>query len=88
MFELGFRVHAPPKLWCDNLSALALASNPVFHSRTKHIEIEIHFVNEKVINRIVNRAFPSTEQVADIFIKALAEEWFFINRNKLKLQDL
>jgi hypothetical protein len=49
--ELCIPLSVAPVLWCDNISALALASNPVFHSRTKHIEVNYHFVREKVLNR-------------------------------------
>jgi hypothetical protein len=42
--DLGLFLPNPPILWCDNLSALALASNPVFHARTKHIEVDYHFI--------------------------------------------
>jgi hypothetical protein len=47
--EIG--VHAPPaaRLWCDNLGAKYLSSNPVFHARTKHIEVDYHFVRERVL---------------------------------------
>ncbi|KAM1873400.1 hypothetical protein ACFX13_007237 [Malus domestica] len=38
-----------PTIWCDNISSIALASNPVFHSRTKHLEIDYHYVHEKVV---------------------------------------
>ncbi|KAM1137228.1 hypothetical protein ACFX2B_034855 [Malus domestica] len=39
-----------PTIWCDNVSSIALASNPVFHSRTKHLEVDYHYVREKVVH--------------------------------------
>lgn len=45
--ELGLSSYQPFQVWCDNKSAISLASNPVFHSRTKHVEVDIHFIREK-----------------------------------------
>ncbi|PKI60653.1 hypothetical protein CRG98_018954 [Punica granatum] len=42
--ELGISQHHPPTLWCDNISAIYLTVNPIFHARTKHIEIDYHFL--------------------------------------------
>lgn len=62
----------PSFLWCDNVSALDLASNPVFHARTKHIEVDYHFIREKVLNGDILVKFISIlDQVADIFTKGL-----------------
>uniref|UniRef100_A0A2N9G958 Reverse transcriptase Ty1/copia-type domain-containing protein n=1 Tax=Fagus sylvatica TaxID=28930 RepID=A0A2N9G958_FAGSY len=47
--DLGLYLASAPIMWCDNTSALALASNPVFHGRTKHIEVDYHFVRERVV---------------------------------------
>jgi hypothetical protein len=49
--ELQAPLPVAPVVWCDNVSALAFASNPVFHANTKHIEVDYHFVREKVLNR-------------------------------------
>nr|GEV83000.1 hypothetical protein [Tanacetum cinerariifolium] len=46
--ELGIRSSSTPILWCDNLGATYLLANPIFHARTKHVEIDYHFVREKV----------------------------------------
>ena len=45
-------LHNSPTLWCDNLGALALASNPVYHARTKNIEVDYHFIHDKWSTRM------------------------------------
>jgi hypothetical protein len=82
--ELCIPLLAAPTLWCDNLSALALASNPVFHARTKHIEVDYHFIREKVLNGDISIRFISThDQVADIFTKGMSSARFSFLKNKL-----
>ena len=44
LHELHLRLSTTPVLWCDNVGATYLAANPVFHARTKHVEIDYHFV--------------------------------------------
>jgi hypothetical protein len=57
-------------LWCGNLGATYLTANPVFHARTKHIEIDFHFVQERVEAGEVDVGFISThDQLADVFTK-------------------
>jgi histone deacetylase 1/2 len=68
--ELGVFLSSAPVLWCDNLGATYLTANPVFHARTKHIEINFHFVREKVALGALDVRFISTgDQLADVFTK-------------------
>jgi hypothetical protein len=70
--DLGRSMDAPIVIYCDNISSIQLASNPIYHARTKHIEVHSHFIREKVLPREINLIHVSIEsQVVDIFTKAL-----------------
>ncbi|WVZ53456.1 hypothetical protein U9M48_004396 [Paspalum notatum var. saurae] len=70
--EIGIQSPSTAKLWCDNMGAKYLSSNPVFHARTKHIEVDYHFVRERVTRNLLEVDFvPSADQIADGFTKAL-----------------
>jgi hypothetical protein len=87
--ELCIPLTSPPILWCDNLSALALASNPVYHTRTKHIEVDYHFILEKVLNGdILIKFLPTHDQVADIFTKGLSSAQYATLKSKLMVAPL
>ena len=82
--DLGVFLPVPPKLWCDNVSALAIASNPVFHARTKHIEVDYHFVREKVLRKDLQVKYIATgDQLADVFTKSLPSSRFAFLRSKI-----
>ncbi|CAL2226062.1 unnamed protein product [Prunus armeniaca] len=67
----------PPMIHCDNMSALALCSNLVFHSRIKHRDIDYHFVRERVQRKdILVQCIQTNKQVADVFTKGLRARVF------------
>ncbi|XP_057432611.1 uncharacterized protein LOC130725390 [Lotus japonicus] len=75
--KLHFPLSQATLVYCDNVSAIYLSGNPVQHQRTKHIEMDIHFVREKVARgqaRILH--VPSRHQIADIFTKGLPRVLF------------
>ncbi|KAL3651407.1 hypothetical protein CASFOL_004409 [Castilleja foliolosa] len=73
-----------PKIWIDNQSAIYLSSNPIMHARTKHIELDCHFVREKVAAGLIQVNYvPTCDQNADILTKPLSLQFFTRLRNKL-----
>jgi hypothetical protein len=84
--DLRVPLSVPPTLWCDNMGALSLASNPVYHARTKHIEVDYHFTREKVVRKdIVLRYISTLHQPTNLFTKGLTSYQFLMLRDKLRL---
>lgn len=70
--ELKLKFKKPVQIWVDNKSTICLFKNPVFHGRSKHIEIKFYFLRDQVSKGRIELAHCSTEdQVADAFTKSL-----------------
>jgi hypothetical protein len=88
--QLVLELQVPPSrctlVYCDNISIVYLSNNPVQHQRTKHVEIDLHFVREKVaIGQVHVLHVPTTSQFADVFTKGLPSSVFEEFRSSLNI---
>ena len=82
--DLGVYLYHLAILWCDNVFALALVSNPIFHARSKHIEVDYHFIREKLLNKdLVVKYISTSDQLADVFTKSLPSPQFHFLVHKI-----
>lgn len=85
--DLGVNIEKDVKVYCDNVSAMAIAKNPVFHDQTKYIQIKYHFICDAMKNGIVKFKFCGSEnQLADMFTKALPKSKFTGHKKELGVQ--
>lgn len=88
LHELHRPLHRATIVYCDNISAVYLSCNPVQHHRTKHIEIDIHFVRQKVaLGEVRVLHVPTSAQFADIFTKGLLATPFIDIRSSLNVAE-
>lgn len=79
---------SPTSLYCDNQAARHIVNNPVFHERTKHVEMDCFFVRERIQSRQIQTCVINTkDQVADIFTKPLGTDMFLYLLTKLGVHN-
>lgn len=89
LLTLGGSHNHPMLVHCDSKSTIHIATNPVFHERTNHVEADCHYVHDEVTNGAISLSHvPSKAQLADIFTKPLGANEFSLFRSKLGIQNL
>ena len=86
--EIGFPQTEASMIMCDNKAAIQISENPVQHDRTKHVEVDRHFIKEKLEAGIIELPFVKSEdQLADILTKAVNRRIFNNCLFKLRIGD-
>ena len=86
--EMHIPCSSKPSIFCDNQGAVLLAANPVLHSKSKHFELDLYFVRDKLVQQQIHvQHIPSQDQIADILTKPLSASAFLKFRSKLRVVD-
>lgn len=86
--DLELKVVTPVEMFCDNSSTMKIAANPVLHERSKHFEIDLFFIREKISDGVIKTVKVKSENnVADIFTKGLSVVEHTKFCDMLKLRD-
>ena len=89
LHDFGINQKDAALLFCDNDAAIKIATNPIFHERTKHLEIDLHFAREKVVNKTIRlMSIRSEFNLADIFTKPLPSTKLLPFLSKMSLQNI
>lgn len=89
MAELKLERYEVVELKCDNQAAISIAKNPVHHDHTKHVEVDRHFISEKIEKGTLKLGYvPSHSRVTDILTKALFRPTFKDSVSKLGMIDI
>ena len=87
--EFKVKVQASVEMFTNSQAAISIAKNPVHHDRTKHIEMDCHFISEKVNTRIIQLSYnPTRQQIVDVLSKALPRVSFDELNSKLGLYNI
>ncbi|XP_061989783.1 secreted RxLR effector protein 161-like [Rosa rugosa] len=87
--DLGFKPKRAMELFCDNKAVIEISHNPVQHDRTKHVEVDRHFIKEKLDANLIAFPFvPTEEQLADVLTKGVSVKVFRDSLDKLGIRDV
>ena len=87
--EVGFSPRSTMNLFCDNKAAIDISHNPIQHDRNKHVEVDRHFIQQNLEEKIIQFRFVKSEdQLADILTKAISSRNFNDSLDKLGVIDI
>ena len=87
--EIGYGPNMEMNLFCDNKVAIDISQNPIQDDRTKHVEIDRHFIKQNLEEKIIRFVFVKSEdQLADILTKVVSSRIFHDSLDKLGIKDI